>query len=82
MKCECCNKDFSPKASHGRFCSRKCRLDGWLRQKEQDARVRWLLEEARKVLVGRGEKTPLLARVEEAVEESRETLAGQKTESR
>ena len=29
MKCKKCNKDFSPKVSHQKYCGEKCRMSFW-----------------------------------------------------
>lgn len=67
MRCEACGQAFQPKQpSRARFCSDRCRLDGWVRRKERDARAP--VERALRTLV---------AKVEEAVEEARQALRGE-----
>jgi len=72
MRCETCGKAFQPKQpSRARFCSDRCRLDGWVRRKEQDARAP--LERALRRVAGL---------LEEANQEIREALTEGKPETR
>ena len=77
VRCESCGTEFQPRHTRARFCKPACRVAGWRANRERGALARWLLERALEVLRDQGEKTPLLARVEEAVQEARERLAGQ-----
>ena len=62
---ELAGAEFQPKHPRGRFCSGRCRVAAW--QRKRAAAARAPLER----ILG-----ALLARVEEAVEEAREALAG------
>lgn len=55
MICQACGASFTPKHPRERYCSGKCRVAAWERRKTQfqddrDRRLRYLLEEAMKVL--------------------------------
>jgi hypothetical protein len=76
VRCESCGAEFQARHPRARFCKPACRVAGWRSRRERGALARWLLEQALQVLRAQGGKTPLLARVEAAVEEAREALAG------
>lgn len=65
MRCETCRADFQPRHPKARFCSGRCRRARWQAKREEAARAP--VERALRSLV---------AKVDEALEEARESLAG------
>lgn len=57
--------EFQPRHPRARFCSGRCRVAAWQKRRVEEARAP--VERALRALV---------AKVEEAVEEARESLAG------
>lgn len=64
--CLYCRRPYTPRNNKGVFCSDRCRLAAWQAKKHREARAP--VERALRSLV---------AKVEEAVEEARESLAGE-----
>jgi len=67
VRCEECarGKGFEPRHPRGRFCSGRCRVAAWQKRRVEEAR-----SHAERVV------RDLVAKVEEAVQEAREGLAG------
>ena len=70
-RCGYCGSPLAAKTTRRRFCGDPCRWAAWKRAKEEAARAP--VERALRDLVGR---------LEDVLQEAREALAGQKTESR